>query len=120
MDAHSSDTTAPRRVTDPVCGMSVDPAGTCHTVDHDGKQLSFCSAGCRDTFLASPDQYAGHDHAGHRAGHDHAGHHAAIGEPPAPGTGEAVEYTCPMHPEIRRPGVVPHLRHGARTRDGDR
>ncbi len=37
------------------------------------------------------------DHAGH---HNHPGHHA--GGPPA--AGEGTTYTCPMHPEIRRPG----------------
>ncbi|HSF97572.1 MAG TPA: heavy metal translocating P-type ATPase [Ornithinibacter sp.] len=107
-DAHTNITTT-HQVSDPVCGMSVDPSANEHTADHHGEQFYFCSAGCKDTFLAHPDQYAGqrpHD-AGHDRGHDdQAGHHAhgshAGGEPPT--LGEAVEYTCPMHPEIRRPG----------------
>ena len=37
-----------------------------------------------------------------------------------PTAGTRVEYTCPMHPEIVRPGPgnVPHLRHGAGTAHG--
>ncbi|KQV69612.1 haloacid dehalogenase [Nocardioides sp. Root122] len=102
------DMTTTHQVNDPVCGMSVDPRATEHTVDHHGEQFSFCSAGCKDTFVANPDQYAGR--RSHDAGHDHghAEHHAhgsqVGGEPPTPGEGEVVEYTCPMHPEIRRPG----------------
>ncbi|MCK9826063.1 heavy metal translocating P-type ATPase [Nocardioides cavernae] len=93
--------------------MAVDPALTEHVAVHDGEHFYFCSAGCKDKFLANPDQYAAtqhdHDHADHdHADHDHVGHHAhgsqAGGEPPTPGEGEVVEYTCPMHPEIRRPG----------------
>ncbi len=101
------------RVTDPVCGMTVDPATAEHEVVHDGEPVHFCSQGCKDKFLADPGQYVhqlgtdGHhdQHAGH---HEHGSHHArgseAGAEPPPPGEGEAVEYTCPMHPEIRRPG----------------
>lgn len=113
---HRPDATTAHQVTDPVCGMSVDPTATDHTVDRDGEQYYFCSTGCKDKFLAHPDQYAGehHDsgHDGHGGHGGHAGHHAHGsradshdgGEPPTPGEGEVVEYTCPMHPEIRRPG----------------
>ena len=111
---HHPEATTSHQVTDPVCGMTVDPATTDHAADHDGQQFYFCSAGCKDTFLADPAQYtrqhedAGHDHSGHD--HAVAGQGArAGGEPPAPGAGEAVEYTCPMHPEIRQdgPGTCP-------------
>jgi Cu+-exporting ATPase len=111
---HHPEATTSHQVTDPVCGMTVDPATTDHAADHDGQQFYFCSAGCKDTFVANPAQYtrqqedAGHDHSGHD--HAVAGQGArAGGEPPAPGAGEAVEYTCPMHPEIRQdgPGTCP-------------
>ncbi|KQV63399.1 haloacid dehalogenase [Nocardioides sp. Root122] len=110
---HEPAPTTASQVTDPVCAMAVDPALTEHVAVHDGEHFYFCSAGCKDKFLANPDQYAAtqhdHDHADHdHADHDHVGHHAhgsqAGGEPPTPGEGEVVEYTCPMHPEIRRPG----------------
>jgi heavy metal translocating P-type ATPase len=107
---HRTDTTTSRQVTDPVCGMSVDPDSTDHTAEHHGTRFYFCSAGCKDTFLANPDQYAtasmDTDHDGH---HDHFGHGAQAAQPPTPGESEAVEYTCPMHPEIRQngPGTCP-------------
>jgi Cu+-exporting ATPase len=39
--------------TDPVCGMTVDPA-IALSVTHDGREYYFCSPGCRDTFVADP------------------------------------------------------------------
>ena len=101
---HESDKATTHQVTDPVCGMSVDPAATEHTLTHEGQEFYFCSATCKDKFQATPDRYASHDQAGNA--HTHAGHAATASgiAPPTPGEGEAVEYTCPMHPEIRRPG----------------
>ncbi|WP_249217059.1 heavy metal translocating P-type ATPase [Nocardioides palaemonis] len=101
---HESDKATTHQVTDPVCGMSVDPAATEHTLTHEGQEFYFCSATCKDKFRATPDRYASHDQAGNA--HTHAGHAATASgiAPPTPGEGEAVEYTCPMHPEIRRPG----------------
>ena len=46
-------------VTDPVCGMTVDPARTAHHSEHAGQTFHFCSAGCRTKFGASPDAYLG-------------------------------------------------------------
>jgi Cu+-exporting ATPase len=44
-----------------------------------------------------------HDHA--QCHHGHHGHHTAASHaPPRPKAGEAVIYTCPMHPEIRQEG----------------
>ncbi|WP_253942242.1 MULTISPECIES: heavy metal translocating P-type ATPase [unclassified Nocardioides] len=107
---HEPDTATTHQITDPVCGMSVDPTATEHTLTHDGREFYFCSASCKDKFQATPDRYASHDqhdqhdHAGNA--HDRGGHAATASgtAPPTPGDGEAVEYTCPMHPEIRRPG----------------
>lgn len=101
---HESDTATTHQVTDPVCGMSVDPAASEHTLTHEGQEFYFCSASCKNKFQATPDRYASHDQAGNA--HTHAGHAATASgiAPPTPGEGEAVEYTCPMHPEIRRPG----------------
>lgn len=113
---HEPAPTTARQVTDPVCGMAVDPATTEHAAVHDGEHFYFCSAGCKDKFLAAPDAYAHQpgeqDHAGHDTQQAHHGHHGAGGPQltaPTPGAGEAVEYTCPMHPEIRQngPGTCP-------------
>jgi len=40
--------------TDPVCGMTVDPAKTSHHAEHGGTVWHFCSAGCRAKFVAEP------------------------------------------------------------------
>ncbi len=45
--------------TDPVCGMSVDPATAAANVEHDGTTYYFCSTGCATAFTADPDKYAG-------------------------------------------------------------
>nr|WP_300046448.1 heavy metal-binding domain-containing protein [uncultured Nocardioides sp.] len=108
--------TTARQVTDPVCGMMVDPATTEHAAVHDGEHFSFCSGGCEDEFLTAPDAYprqpGEQDHTGHDTQQPHHGHHVAGGDQltaPTPAAGEAVEYTCPMHPEIRQdgPGTCP-------------
>ena len=83
--AHSS-AVQPRMATDPVCGMSVDPAKTAHIATHDGQHDYFCSAGCLAKFNADPTRYANG----------------------APKSTESVLegaiWTCPMHPEIQQPG----------------
>ena len=45
-------------VTDPVCGMSIDPASAARTVEHNGKTYHFCSKHCADTFEKDPGKYA--------------------------------------------------------------
>ncbi|WP_082590931.1 heavy metal translocating P-type ATPase [Phycicoccus sp. Soil748] len=112
MDKHrdhsSSSTTS--LVKDPVCGMDVDPSTGEHHLDADGQTYHFCSAGCRDTFAQGPAAYTHRDdhsqpHADPNAGHHH-GHGPHAGTPTAPpaDASSASEWTCPMHPEIRRPG----------------
>ena len=102
---HHMDEATAHQVTDPVCGMTVDPTTTEHISAHGGEKFYFCSAGCQAKFDADPEHYtrAAHD----RAAHDHVSQ--AAGAPPTPKEGEAVEYTCPMHPEIRQdgPGTCP-------------
>ncbi|WP_168012074.1 heavy metal translocating P-type ATPase [Halomonas salinarum] len=73
-------------VTDPVCGMKVDPHQTDHCASHDGKTWYFCSAKCRQNFEGDPDAYLQGDDT--------------PSEPAPPGT----IYTCPMHPEVRQEG----------------
>lgn len=77
------------KVKDPVCGMMVDPHKTAHKAEHAGRPYYFCSAGCREKFLADPERYLDPAAATERA------------EPVPEGT----IYTCPMHPEIRQVGT---------------
>jgi Cu+-exporting ATPase len=78
-------------VTDPVCGMTVDPEKTAHYAEHAGHDYHFCSAGCRTKFVADPEAYLG-------------------AKPKAePLATPGAMWTCPMHAEIRRegPGTCP-------------
>ncbi|MEO6531177.1 MAG: heavy metal translocating P-type ATPase [Specibacter sp.] len=86
-------------VTDPVCGMKVDPAHAL-SIEYEGGRFHFCSDHCLSVFEADPTLYS--DHEPERR--DHAGS-AAVGS----AASGAVEYTCPMHPEIRAsgPGTCP-------------
>ncbi len=84
------------RVTDPVCGMKIDPAtARGGSAEHRGVTYYFCNPGCRERFTADPEKYLRREDA----------------EPPAevaPLPAKA-EWTCPMHPEIVRsePGSCP-------------
>lgn len=67
---------------DPVCGMSVDPATAPQRAEHAGQPYFFCSARCREKFVADPASF--------------------VKAAPAPAEAAAdVIYTCPMHPEVR-------------------
>ena len=72
---------------DPVCGMTVAIEGAQHVAKWKGACHYFCSARCYDKFVADPDVYL-------------SGAHLDAVE----GVLEGTIYTCPMHPEIRRPG----------------
>ena len=92
--SHKDHTAAAAAVTviDPVCGMTVDPATTAHHATHAGHEHHFCSARCRDKFIADPLRYL------------------EPGPTPAPAAmPSGTIYTCPMHPEIRQegPGICP-------------
>jgi Cu+-exporting ATPase len=84
---------------DPVCGMAVK-SDTPHRVTHDGREILFCSAGCKAKFEASPALYLSPP-AAHVS---HALHSSTPVTAPA-----GAKWTCPMHPEIIRdgPGACP-------------
>lgn len=44
------------QATDPVCGMTVDPA-TAESVQHEGRTYHFCSPGCAKRFRQDPGKY---------------------------------------------------------------
>jgi Cu+-exporting ATPase len=84
-------TTKSPTVIDPVCGMTVDPSTAKHSQAHGGTAYFFCSAGCREKFIADPGRWLG----------------KTVGKPLA--SSAAAEYTCPMHPQIVQlgPGACP-------------
>jgi Cu+-exporting ATPase len=77
---------------DPVCGMNV-PANSKHRHTYQGREYVFCSENCRAKFKANPARYevktivasTPTSHTSKNKKHD-------------------IEYTCPMHPEIRQKG----------------
>jgi Cu+-exporting ATPase len=83
-------------VTDPVCGMAVEPTPAHWPHAHKGQTYYFCSAGCHRKFQADPKRYL-------RRGPDAAAMHEAA--PAPPGT----RYVCPMDPDVvsDRPGPCP-------------
>ena len=91
-------------VTDPVCGMTVDPAKSAATLTLDGTSYFFCSKGCAAKFQADPKKYLD----GTREPMAHAPVIAIGGLKP---TQRALgpRYTCPMDPEVisDRPGACP-------------
>jgi Cu+-exporting ATPase len=76
-------------VIDPVCGMKVDPEKSPHAHVVDGARYHFCGARCLAKFRDDPRAFLGE-------------------KTPAPAS-SAVEYTCPMHPEVVQigPGACP-------------
>ena len=97
MSNHQHVTAQSGAVKDPVCGMDVDPATAEHVAEQEGATHHFCSAHCQARFVADPQAF--------------------LGEPTDPSLASSgavpgadeVEYTCPMHPEIRQmgPGACP-------------
>ncbi len=91
--------------TDPVCGMTVNPATAAGSVTHDGTTYHFCSKHCVEKFRADPARYT--DPKTEPEGHAccHADAPARPTPPAAPGS----KYTCPMHPEVVQdgPGTCP-------------
>src|SRR5882724_7359555 len=75
---------------DPICGMKVNPHTAQHRAAYGEQTYYFCSAGCREKFIAAPEQYTSKKEKAGEA---------------LPGT----IYTCPMHPQIRQvgPGSCP-------------
>jgi len=66
--------------------MDVDPNTAKHRADNAGHTYYFCSARCRERFVADPGKFL-----------------AETTAKPAP-VPEGTIYTCPMHPEIRQVG----------------
>lgn len=44
-------------MTDPVCGMTVEPGTAGAAWEHEGTVYYFCSVGCMEQFRADPAQY---------------------------------------------------------------
>lgn len=87
---HKENSTTAIPTKDPVCGMNVEPETAKGRADFQGKTFFFCSTKCKEKFDRNPDQYA------------------TVSKPSAK-MQNGVEYTCPMHSQIRQigPGSCP-------------
>lgn len=56
------------KVTDPVCGMQIDPQKAAGKSEYQGQTYYFCSEDCKKAFQAEPSRYAMPAHKDH-------GHH---------------------------------------------
>ncbi len=45
------------KVTDPVCGMTIEGSEAPERSEYDGETYFFCSSDCREEFAANPDDY---------------------------------------------------------------
>jgi Cu+-exporting ATPase len=88
---HHAGHDAAATATDPVCRMKVDPQTTKHWTTHEGTTYHFCSAKCRERYIADPARYV------------------TPSKQPPPAAAQGTIYTCPMHPQIRQvgPGSCP-------------
>src|SRR5215467_7587335 len=91
------------RVTDPVCGMTVDPARAAAGLAHGGETYYFCSNGCAERFGKEPQRFLSPPETRARAP-------VRSQSAPFPSADEKTaerkpgRYTCPMHPEVIEPG----------------
>jgi Cu+-exporting ATPase len=76
---------------DPVCGMQVDPAKSI-SVDRNGEKFYFCSQGCATKFQADPNKYL-------------QTNQVVSPNEQVKGDNAKADYTCPMHPEVHKPGL---------------
>ncbi|MHB1672746.1 MAG: heavy metal translocating P-type ATPase [Acidobacteriaceae bacterium] len=101
----------PALATDPVCHMQVDPAKAKANADYKGTAYFFCCQGCHDKFVQAPEKYL----------QPQIATLVTLASTPAPATiaartatkiktgNAAVEYICPMDPEVHenKPGACP-------------
>lgn len=80
--------------------MTVDPSSAKHKEIYQGREVYFCSPSCHAKFKGNPEKYFQLNVA-QRAKAQPAARHSVENGP--------VEYTCPMHPEVRsnKPGGCP-------------
>jgi P-type Cu+ transporter len=103
-------------VTDPVCGMTIDPAEAAGSMSYHGRTIYFCSSHCETKYRKNPEQFANEPDTRDVSDAKHADHGCCkqgrkpvdIPNNTALASGTTI-YTCPMHPEIEQdhPGDCP-------------
>jgi len=105
-------------VTDPVCGMTVDPESAAGSFEYNGEAYYFCSQHCLQKFREDPERFLNkpvqplmvqpvgirRERSQHTTNNPVATAPGSDESNPvanAPGS-EKTTYTCPMHPEVRK------------------
>lgn len=83
---------------DPVCGMMVDPTTAAGSCEHAGTIYYFCHTGCLKKFRDEPEKYLVQTTTAEAV---------QLSMKPQSPVVAAVQYTCPMDPEIRQPAPGP-------------
>ena len=86
---------------DVVCNMDVNPETTRASTEYDGRTYYFCSDNCLQKFRATPSRYVSADGTALSSAASPAKLEkpAKLKEKP-----QEIDYTCPMHPDVRRKG----------------
>jgi Cu+-exporting ATPase len=107
MDKITRSTAGEQAETDPVCKMTVKPETAAASFDYLCKTYYFCNVNCKAKFAADPEKYLSTADA-QRLG-DTKAETRAVASVPGSDETAAIEYTCPMHPEIVQigPGSCP-------------
>ena len=88
MISHGSKTETSAEVVDPVCGMKIASEKAAGEQEYGGHTYYFCGRSCLDKFKADPTNFVT----------------PKTKQAPALPDAKAVEYTCPMHPEVLQKG----------------
>ena len=91
-------------VTDPVCGMEVNPSAAAGKSMHSETEYYFCSAGCKQKFDKAPQHFANSAAVWGKEPAVRTDQQEGTGAPEPRSNQAEAEYTCPMHPEVSRPG----------------
>jgi Cu+-exporting ATPase len=89
LDSNQNTDLESSKVKDPVCGMDVSPSTAKDFSIYEGIQFYFCSKKCKAKFDVDPKQYVAAKVSHHRKPDENL---------------NEVEYTCPMHSQIRKKG----------------
>jgi P-type Cu+ transporter len=101
--AHGGGDVRSETARDPVCGMNVNPDSARGRLAHNGSTYYFCCPGCVEKFQADPERYLSHSGPVQIQAAPVSITLTSISQPPVG------DYTCPMHPEVRKkgPGACP-------------
>src|SRR6516165_8252437 len=95
-------------MTDPICGMIVEPEQAAGSCAYKGQTYYFCSQHCLAKFKEDPDKFLKASPMGHTAHSQTQGPHRQM-SPSDTRQVVGVAYVCPMDPDVResKPGACP-------------